>query len=306
MKVPSLKLNRNAIGVAIALVIGGISFYAARHQLAAHALAVRAEFEAQNRKEPILVVRAEMQAGEILTMAHIAQRNVPVKFTPSQALTGADLEMLIGQRLVTAMKPGDPILRQSVESPGFKPFSTELEQGRRAITFPVDEVNSFSGLLSPGDVIDLLYSIETQQRNGQAAKHTVRPILQQVMVLATGTVTRKQKIRDATGIEQEVDQEFATVTLHVAPEEAQRIILAERTGTLTAMLRNPHDQSVLSDAPLSSDALFATGKARGKARASGRSIELIIGNGAGAQRYLRMPVAQGSLSPAPQPPLASN
>ncbi len=304
MKVPSFKLNRNVIGVAIALVVGGISFFAARHQLAAHAFAVRAEFEAQNRRAPILVVNREMQAGDILTMQHIAQRNVPVKFTPSQALTGADLDMLVGQRLVTAMKAGDPILKQSVEHAGYQPFSAELEQGRRAITFPVDEVNSFSGLLSPGDVIDLLYSIETQRRGG-APKHTVRPILQQVMVLATGTTTRKQKIRDAAGVEQEVDQEFATVTLHVAPQEAQRIILAERTGTLTAMLRNPHDQSVLADAPLSSDQLFATAKPRGKAR-SGRSIELIIGNGAGAPRYLRMPVAEGSLSPAPEPPLASN
>jgi pilus assembly protein CpaB len=305
MKVPSLKLNRNVIGIAIALVVGGISFFAARHQLAAHAFAVRAELEAQNRKAPILVVRSEMQAGDILTMQHIAQRNVPVKFTPSQALSAADLENLVGQRLVTAMKPGDPILRQSVEHPGYRPFSSELEQGRRAITFPVDEVNSFSGLLSPGDVIDLLYSIETK-RNGRDPKHTVRPILQQVMVLATGTVTRKQKIRDATGVEQEVDQEFATVTLHVAPEEAQRIILAERTGTLTAMLRNPHDDAVLADAPLSSDALFAKASGGGKARTSRRSIELIIGNGAGAPRYLRMPVAEGLLSPAPEPPLASN
>jgi pilus assembly protein CpaB len=305
MKVPSLKINRNVIGIAIALVIGGISFYAARHQLAAHALNVRAEFEAQNRREPILVVRNEMQAGDILSMENIAQRQVPVKFTPSQALTGADLETLVGQRLVTAMKPGDPILRQSVEHPGFKPFSAELEQGRRAITFPVDEVNSFSGLLTPGDVIDLLYSIEIRGTGAQAPKVSVRPILQQVMVLATGTVTRKQKVRDAQGVEQEVDREFATVTLHVAPEEAQRIILAERTGTLTAMLRNRDDQSVLSDAPLSSDAMFGTAKAR-KASGSGRSIELIIGNGAGVQRYLRMPVADNTPSPAPAPPLASN
>ncbi len=77
------------------------------------------------------------------------------------------------------------------------------------------------------------------------------------------------------------------------------------TGTLTAMLRNPNDQSVLADAPLRSDALFGKAKA-GKARTAGRSIELIIGNGADAPRYLRMPVAAGSLSPAPEPPLASN
>ena len=133
----------------------------------------------------------EVQAGEILTLEHVAQRLVPVKFIPSQALTAASLDTVVGQRVLGAMKPGDPILLGSLENAGFKPFSAELEQGRRAITFPVDEVNSFSGLLAPGDVIDLLYSIESA-----GATLSVRPILQQVMVLATGTTTRKQKVRD--------------------------------------------------------------------------------------------------------------
>jgi pilus assembly protein CpaB len=305
MKLPSLKLNRNVLGFAIALVVGGISFFAARAQLEARAVAVKAQFEAENRTSGILVVAREVQAGEILTMGHVAQRLVPVKFIPSQAMTAASLETVIGQRVLSAMKPGDPILLNALEHAGFKPFSSELEEGRRAITFPVDEVNSFSGLLAPGDVIDLLYSVESRPRPGQRPLVSVRPILQQVVVLATGTTTRKQKIRDERGVEQEVDREFATVTLHVKPEEAQRIILAERTGTMTAMLRNPNDQSVLTDAPLRSDELFATVKAR-KARASGRSIELIIGNGSEAPRYLRMPVADTSPSPAPEPPLASN
>ena len=216
---------------------------------------MKAQFEAENRRSGILVVSRDVQAGEILTLTHVAQRLVPVKFIPSQALTTASLDTIVGQRVLGAMKRGDPVLLGSLENAGFKPFSAELEQGRRAITFPVDEVNSFSGLLAPGDVIDLLYSIESQR------KVSVRPILQQVMVLATGTTTRKQKVRDESGVEQEVDREFATVTLHVAPDQAQRIILAERTGTLTAMLRNPHDEAVLSDAPITSDSLIVKPKA---------------------------------------------
>jgi pilus assembly protein CpaB len=283
MKRPSLKLNRNVLGLAIALVVGGISFFAARQQLQAQALEVKAQFEAENRRSGILVAARELQAGEILRMQDVAQRLVPVKFIPSQAMTPGNLETVVGQRLLGAMKPGDPILPGSLENAGFRPFSAELEQGRRAITFPVDEVNSFSGLLAPGDVIDLLYSIESRQ------KVSVRPILQQVMVLATGTTTRKQKVRDEAGVEQEIDREFATVTLHVAPEEAQRIILAERTGTLTAMLRNPNDQAVLSDVALTSDSLLAKPKPAGAP--SGRSIELIVGNGSGALSYSRIPVA---------------
>jgi pilus assembly protein CpaB len=284
MKLPSLKPNRNVLGLAIALVVGGISFFAARYQLAEQALAAKTQLEQENRRSGILVVSREMQAGEILTMKHVAQRLVPVKFIPSQAMTAAHLDTVVGQRVLSAMKPGDPILLNSLEQAGFRPFSAELEEGRRAITFPVDEVNSFSGLLSPGDVIDLLYSIESQR------KVSVRPILQHVMVLATGTTTRKQKVRDEAGVEQEVDREFATVTLHVSPDEAQRVILAERTGTLTAMLRNPNDRAVLSDAAITSDSLVAR-PAKAVTR-SGRSIELIIGNGNGALSYSRIPVAR--------------
>jgi pilus assembly protein CpaB len=294
MKLPTLKLNRNVLGFAIALVVGGISFFAARQQLEAQSLAVKAQFEAENRRSEILVVARETQAGEILTMEHVAQRPVPVKFIPSQALTADHLETVIGQRVLSAMKPGDPILLNALEHAGFKPFSSELEAGRRAITFPVDEVNSFSGLLAPGDMIDLLYSIESPARGGgQRPLISVRPILQQVVVLATGTTTRKQKIRDERGVEQEVDREFATVTLHVAPDEAQRIILAERTGTLTAMLRNPNDQSVLADTAITSDSLILSGKARAarKDAPAGRTIEMIIGNGSGTPRYSRIPVA---------------
>jgi pilus assembly protein CpaB len=293
MKMPPLKLNRNVLGFAIALVVGGISFFAARQQLEAQTLAVKAQFEAENRRSGILVVSREMQPGEILTMEHVEQRLVPVKFIPSQALTADNLETVVGQRVLSAMKPGDPILLNALEHAGFKPFSSELEEGRRAITFPVDEVNSFSGLLAPGDMIDLLYSIEAPARGGQRPLISVRPILQQVTVLATGTTTRKQKVRDERGVEQEVDREFATVTLHVAPDEAQRIILAERTGTLTAMLRNPNDQAVLADTAITSDSLILTAKARAarKDQPAGRTIEMIIGNGSGTPRYSRIPVA---------------
>jgi pilus assembly protein CpaB len=290
MKIPSFKSGRNAAGLVIALIVGGVSFFAARHQLEAQTLAVKAQVEAENRKAGILVVSREMQPGDILTMQHVAQRQVPVKYTPSQAMTSADLDKVVGQRVVTAMKPGDPILLQSLENAGFKSFSSELAEGRRAITFPVDEVNSFSGLLVPGDVIDLLYSIESKRGGAAGPKVSVRPILQQVMVLATGTTTRKQKIVNEESVEQEVEREFATVTLHVAPDEAQRIILAQRTGSLIAMLRNPHDEAVLYDAAMSSDSLVA--RQNPAARGGGRTIELIVGNGSGALRYSRIPVAR--------------
>lgn len=294
MKLPSIKMNRNAAGLAAALAVGTLSFFGAKSYLNEQARAAEERLAADNQKSPILVVRQAMEAGATLTLEAIAQRNVPTKYIPSQALTANDLEGILGQRVVHAMQPGDPILSQSVERSDARPFSAQLEEGRRGITFPVDEVNSFSGLLAPGDVIDLLYSIESARVGaGKSNSVSVRPILQKVPVLATGTTTRKKKLVDNSGAEREVDMQFATITLHVTPEEAQRIILAEQTGVLTAVLRNPEDQSVLSDLTLHSDALTQTTATRAAtSKRQAGTIEMIVGNAGGQPSYIRLPVAQ--------------
>src|SRR3546814_15321073 len=73
------------------------------------------------------------------------------------------------------------------------PFSNRLGQGRRAITMPVDVINSVSGLLEPGDLIDLYVSFEYRR------KRITAPLLQGVMVLATGGSTRTAGTRQSAG-----------------------------------------------------------------------------------------------------------
>ena len=57
----------------------------------------------------------------------------------------------------------------------------KLTIGKRAITFPVDEINSISGMLQPGDKIDLIATIR------QLNNDVTYPLLQDVQILATGT-----------------------------------------------------------------------------------------------------------------------
>jgi pilus assembly protein CpaB len=107
--------------------------------------------------------------------------------------------------------------------------------GRRAITVPVDEINSISGMLEPGDMIDLYVSLDYQGR-----KITL-PLLQAVEVMATG----QRAIDDPKSGER---REFTTVTLDTTPEQAQSVIVARDTGKITALLRNPQDKKPLPEA----------------------------------------------------------
>jgi pilus assembly protein CpaB len=295
MKLPRITLSRNVLGLLIAAAVGGTSFVGARYYLAEQARATEERLNS-GEKGVILVASQALPAGTVLTEEFLAERNVPSKFIPSQATTTANLEEVLGQRVVHALAPGDPILWQSLEDGQIRPFSTNLENGRRAITFPVDEINSFSGMLTPGDVIDLLYS---NQPAGNPQNATVHPLLQQVQVLATGTTTRRRVVRDESGNEQEVDVPFATVTLHVSPQDAQRIVLAGTAGALTAVLRNPRDEARLPDTPLDARSLLPAIVAR-----RSDSIELIVGNG-GTPVRSRLPVYPGSKPPAPASALAN-
>jgi pilus assembly protein CpaB len=60
-------------------------------------------------------------------------------------------------------------------------------------------------------------------------------LLQNVVVLATGHSNASSVVLP------EEDKRYQTVTLLVLPEEAEILTLAQDTGTLTLLLRNPDD-----------------------------------------------------------------
>jgi pilus assembly protein CpaB len=97
------------------------------------------------------------------------------------------------------------------------------------MTLQVDEINSISGMLDPGDVIDLIVSVDRKGR-----KRTL-PLLQGVKVMATG----QRLAEDPASGER---RQFSTVTIDIAPQQAAVLILARETGRITALLRNPGDR----------------------------------------------------------------
>src|SRR5262249_18409869 len=141
-------------------------------------------------------------------------------------------------------------------------FSATLQNGNRALTTEVDEVNSISGLLRPGDHIDLLV---TAKGTRPSAREVTFPLLSNVEVLATGQTTRK-----AQG--SKPSRTYTTITMSVDPEAAQRIIVAKNSGRLTAVLRNPDDKHEDMLASMNIDQILPKEKA-----AAAVGVQYIIG-----------------------------
>lgn len=212
--------------LAIALAAGLLAMWTARQHIQGRIM----QIEAQSRVPTVqrIVAAHDLPAGVRLTAEHLAVRSFPAALTASDSLAPDNLVMLEGRLLRSSLRAGDAVLPTHTATERGLPFSARLGEGRRAITMPIDAINSASGLLEPGDLIDLYVSFDHQRRRITA------PLLQGVLVLATGTSIDGEP-RHEGGLT------YSTVTLDTAPEDAIKLVAARQSGSITALLRRADD-----------------------------------------------------------------
>ncbi|MBV6415646.1 MAG: hypothetical protein CMLOHMNK_00159 [Steroidobacteraceae bacterium] len=237
---------------------------------------------------PIIVAAKAIPAGQVLGVEDLALRRVPAQFAPSDARGAEATGDILGRTALHALAAGDPVLPASLQSNDLPTLASLVGADRRAITLAVDEINGFAGLLSPGDIIDLVYVADADSVGARDA--TVRPLLEAVTVIATGRSTRRVRTTDGDGVARDIDVDYATVALDVAPVDAQRLVLAQRTGEVTVLLRGAEPASAAALRVIDVSAIMGE---RPSARARrGDFVELIVG-GTAAQP------AQALVSPLP-------
>jgi pilus assembly protein CpaB len=234
-------VNKTWLALGVALSIGLLTALAARSFLS-HQMEAMAEGN-KHETVDIVVAKTEVIAGTKLGKENLAVRKIPVDFAQSGAIRPEDFSRIDGKAIAFSVRSGEMIMWSQMETQRAPTFSARLAPGQRAITVIVDEINSISGMLEPGDLIDLMFAVE---QNGQKV---VLPLLQSVQVMATG----QRSVDDPKNGEK---TQFATVTLNATPEQAKNIIIARETGKLTALLRNPNDKQPIGNKSLDLAALF--------------------------------------------------
>lgn len=179
----------------------------------------------------IVVAATSISAGVPFSLENLSKKAVPSSGTSRRNVPASDFSLLLGARAKLEISEGEPILWTDVEEPfAADSFSLTIAKGRRAMTVEADRKASFSGLLRPGDHVDLLK--EGKDHRG------FTPLLSHVPVLA---VNRQFLPLSSEKEEDEVD----TITVSVTPDEATRLSTAALGGSISWLLRNPDDPDVL-------------------------------------------------------------
>lgn len=228
-----IRPGRTWVVLGVALGIGLLAALAARSYLTHQMEAI--QNRAKGKMTAVVVAKGDLAKGAILSADTLAVREIPAEYSHSAALAPGDFERVDGQALAYPVKSGEMVLWSLIEAQKAPTFSARVEAGHRAITVPVDEINSISGMVEPGDVIDLMLTLD------QKGRKVTFPMLQGVQVMATG----QRSVDDPKSGER---RQFSTVTLDTTPEQAQDLIVARESGKLTALLRNPQDTQRIDSA----------------------------------------------------------
>lgn len=228
----NIKPKKTWIILGVALGIGLLAALVASSYLSSQMAAIEAR--SKGVTVDVIVAKRDLVKGAALTSESVAVRPVPVEFAHSAAIVPAEFDRIDGQILAYPIKSGDAILWGLMEGKKVPTFSARVEVGHRAMTVPVDEINSISGLLEPGDVIDLMVTVD------KSGKKSTFPLMQSAAVMATG----QRSVDDPKSGER---RQYSTVTLDTTPEQAHYVIVAREIGKITALLRNPQDKTAMPD-----------------------------------------------------------
>lgn len=225
-----------------ALGFGTAAVFGARNYIGERLAIEKARLQPRHEMVEMVVAKRDLRRGDPVGPDTMAVRAVPREYAPGGIVPPTRFDTVAGARLLVAMKAGEPLLHATLASSETQSISSRVRPGVRAMTIAVDEVNSLSGMLQPGDRIDLMLSVRPPPVSGVTQPEVTRTMMQDVTVMATGKQSRASTGEDGGG-----GRPFTSITVEVDPERAQRLVVAQRSGKLTAVLRNPDDRQAVGD-----------------------------------------------------------
>jgi pilus assembly protein CpaB len=221
MKPKSLMLLAVAAGFGLVAMIG------------AQQLMARNQGQTENVK--VLVALSGIDPGVRLNPDLVTFKDFPKDNVPEGAVT--KLEEYEERALKTRAYPGQPILIPQLGAKGQFGTSLQIPEGMRLATLKVDPTMIHSGIMKPGDRVDVVLTYQISRR-GNVPDIKTRTILQFVQVFAMGN----QMVGTEVAAE-DTPKEVKSVSLLVSPVQAELLKYAEKKGTLHLTLRSTLDKA---------------------------------------------------------------
>ncbi|MFA7351294.1 MAG: Flp pilus assembly protein CpaB [Methylotenera sp.] len=185
----------------------------------------------------IVVAAQDIDLGTPLTPQMLKVADWPKGSVPAGATE--DIKTLDTRVVKTSLLRGEPVLESKLAPLGATGgLSAVIKEGNRAMTVRVNDVVGVAGFALPGNYVDIVVNTEDESVKAENVNKSISKIvLEHILVLAVA----QEQNRDETK-----PRVVNAVTLEVTPEQAEKLDLARSVGSLSLVLRNQIDTSVVT------------------------------------------------------------
>lgn len=213
--------------LVLALLLGGLAAFLALQVLRGGDSGT--EVAGDFATESVVVADRDVEFGSVLTTEDIRTVEWPAEALPEGFSRSAS--EVVGRGVLLPIRRNEPILSSKLALPeAGGGFSIDIPEGYRALSYRVDEVIGVQGFIRPGHRVDVFVTGGPDAGTGQP---TTQLVLQNIRVGATGVTIEPNP--------QGEPEEVRTVTLHLRPEDAERLTLASQEARIQFALRGPLD-----------------------------------------------------------------
>jgi pilus assembly protein CpaB len=185
----------------------------------------------------VLVAKRNLGAGTFMKPQDTVWQSWPEgNLSPAYAIKGKRKQNeFAGSVVRSRIVAGQPVTDANVVKVGERGFLAAVVQpGLRAVSFPINASSGVSGLVFPGDRVDILLSHKLKVASGgrNVLRTASETVLTNVRILAMDARTNDQKTKKGKG------SIAKTVTVEVTPKQAEMVSVALNLGKLSLSLRS--------------------------------------------------------------------
>ena len=194
----------------------------------------------------IVKAKRNIPKGTPLEKDHLTRDTVPKQFLPRNVILKNEVVNYLGQPLSREIKEGKMITTSDFDTREVaNNLAAKVPKKERAMSMPVDKISGVSGLLRPGDRVDIIGTFPVgsedqvipESGGGSSVGYVTMTLLQNVTLLAVG-----KRISSVSG--KGKSNNYSTVTMSVTVEEAELLTIAQTRGDMNLLLRNPEDVKI--------------------------------------------------------------
>jgi Flp pilus assembly protein CpaB len=164
----SLPLFVGAIGFGIAAALLSVLYLNAKEKSLLEMLKGK-----EQQTVSVVVASQHLNRGSLVDEQYFSLRSMPADFVHQDVVYPQEFERYKGRSLTTDLGSGKALLKSFLDEEFPVDFSDSIKLGRRAMAVSVDEINSITGFLRPGNQIDLFVNIPYSESGFDPALYTV-------------------------------------------------------------------------------------------------------------------------------------